>query len=235
MYMYVDRIGWWIVKQLAEARPNWTILLGSRDDQRGHKAVNELGLSNVKPIRLVVDDVKQMQEAAAEVKSTYGNHPLQILMANAGWAKKGDAFDVDVVDETFRTNYYGLMDTINTFLPLMADKGRIVITSSASSVSALHSMAPELREKFLSPDLTVDGLTALLQQFRSDVANGSYQQKGWPKTAYGMSKVGASCLTRVLAKSLPRGITINCGCPGWSDQYTYARYYALRRSISLQC
>jgi len=208
-------IGFHMVKQLATARPKWTVLLGSRDVERGEKAVKETGLSNVKFQKIIVDDKAQLASEAESIKKDHGEKSIAVLMANAGWAAKGDAFDASIVDETFKTNYYGLLHTIDTFLPLMADGGRIVVTSSASSVSAMRGMSPELREKFLKPDLSIDALTSLLSQFRSAVAAGTWEKDGWPKSAYGMSKVGASCATRVLSKTLPRGIKINCGCPGW--------------------
>ena len=37
---------------------------------------------------------------------------------------------------------------------------------------------------------------------------------GWPKSCYGMSKVGVSMLTKIYAKKYPN-IKINCGCPGY--------------------
>ena len=54
-----------------------------------------------------------------------------------------------------------------------------------------------------------------MEDFRSSVADGSYESKGYPKTAYGMSKVGVSIMTRIFAREMKNGITINCGCPGW--------------------
>jgi hypothetical protein len=44
-----------------------------------------------------------------------------------------------------------------------------------------------------------------MNKFISDVAAGTYTQEGWPKNAYGVSKIGVSALTRILAQytSLP--------------------------------
>lgn len=208
-------IGYHIVRQVAQARPNWTVLLGARDPAKGEKAVKDTGLSNVKMLQLDVDSKESITHAAEEVKRQYGEQPLALLVNNAGRAWKGDAFDTEVFDGTFKTNYYGLLDCTNAFLPLIPAKGRIVTTSSASSVRALSTMSSEKRAQFLAEDLTLAGLTKLLEQFRSDIADGTWEAKGWPKSIYGMSKVGASLSTRIMAKDMPRGITINCGCPGW--------------------
>ena len=133
----------------------------------------------------------------------------------SGIAFKGDAFDANVVDTTFKTNYYGVLDAIEAFLPLVRENGRIVNTSSMVSVSTLRNMTAELRAQFLDENLTIEGLTALLQEFRDAVADGTWQEKQFPKSAYGFSKVGCSILSKILARNLPRGITLNFVCPGW--------------------
>jgi NAD(P)-dependent dehydrogenase (short-subunit alcohol dehydrogenase family) len=61
-------------------------------------------------------------------------------------------------------------------------------------------------------------LTQLMEDFRIAVKNGDYKEKGYPESAYGMSKVGVSIMTRIFAKQLKnddRHITVNSGCPGW--------------------
>lgn len=130
-------------------------------------------------------------------------------------AFKGDAFDENVVNRTFQTNYYGTLNTINSFLPLMNPKGRIINVSSGTSVTALGKMSSQNRERFLNEELTIEGLTALMNEFKDAVVAKDWKEKGWPSTAYGMSKVGVSIMTRILAKQMKNGVTINSGCPGW--------------------
>ena len=193
-----------------------TVLLGSRDAKSGEAAAQSLRLPNVRALQVDITDSASLARAAEDIAKIDGGR-LSLIVHNAGMAFKGDAFDADVVDTTLRTNYYGTLNAIRAFLPVMHDGARIVNVSSASSVSALRNMSAELRAQFLDPSLSVDGLTALLQQFRSAVASGTWKEQGWPNSAYGMSKVGVSCLTQIMArnKELPRSITINCGCPGW--------------------
>ena len=54
-----------------------------------------------------------------------------------------------------------------------------------------------------------------MRSFVDDVKTSTWEKKGWPKSAYGVSKSGCSMLTRVLSKTLTNGIKINACCPGW--------------------
>lgn len=206
-------LGYHLVALLAKSSPDLTVLLGARDLSRGEEAMKKLSLLNVHAIQVDVDDKAQLQKAAEEIKTKYGG--LDLLANNAGMAFKGDAFDANVVDTTFKTNYYGVLDAIDAFLPLIREGGRIVNTSSGMSVMTLGNMKPDLRAKFLDDSLTIQGLTTLMNEFRDAVADGSWQAKGYPKSAYGFSKVGCSILSKILSRNLPRGITMSAVCPGW--------------------
>ena len=52
----------------------------------------------------------------------------------------------------------------------------------SSGAGALNKVSEGLQSKFSSTDLTVDGLSALMQKFINDVANGTYKQEGWPES-----------------------------------------------------
>src|SRR5262249_47369027 len=61
-------------------------------------------------------------------------------------------------------------------------------------------------------------LIALMESFVRDVAAGDHAKKGWPSSAYSVSKVGMNALVRVLARDLegdPRKILVNSANPGW--------------------
>jgi carbonyl reductase 1 len=50
----------------------------------------------------------------------------------------------------------------------------------------------------------------------SDVEAGRHRERGWPSSAYSVSKIGVTRVTQILARDLaPRGITCNAACPGW--------------------
>ena len=80
-----------------------------------------------------------------------------------------------------------------------------------SGRSALRGMSEERRRQFLQADLTLPQLDGLMEQFVTDVAGGQWQQKGWPRTAYGTSKAGVTALTAVQARGVAdKSILVNC-------------------------
>ena len=201
----------------ASKNPRVHVLLGSRDAQRGEVAVQQLkkeGSTNVESISLDISDVSSIQRAAADIRSRYGG--LDILINNAGYASKGDAFDADIARRTLATNYYGTRDAFTHFAPLLRPHGRVVNVSSMSGRSALHSMSAERRQQIMDPALTIPQLDALMEEFVRDVDEGKYKERGWPKTAYGVSKAAVTMLTRIQAREQKeRSILINSCCPGW--------------------
>jgi carbonyl reductase 1 len=98
--------------------------------------------------------------------------------------------------------------------PAIRDEGAIVMVSSG--MGEVSALSPELRKRFLADDLTRTTLVGLVQEFVRDVALGRHTERGWPSSAYRVSKAGLNALTRVLAKELaPRRIKVNAVCPGW--------------------
>uniref|UniRef100_A0A0A9WJE2 Carbonyl reductase [NADPH] 1 n=1 Tax=Lygus hesperus TaxID=30085 RepID=A0A0A9WJE2_LYGHE len=128
------------------------------------------------------------------------------------------------VVETLKTNYYALKNVCNALFPLLRPHARVVTLSS--SAGHLKRMVPgeELRKKIADPDLTEEKLDQLMQDFVRDVKDGSYKEKGWPTvpyTAYAVSKVAASALTRIqhqrFLKDPREDIVINHVHPGYVD------------------
>jgi carbonyl reductase 1 len=209
-------IGFAIVQALlANKQPALTtVLLGSRDVARGEAAVKQIGDARCKLVVMDVNDAKSVQSAAQQIQKTYGG--LDILINNAGMAWKGDAFNEEVARTTITTNYYGVLNCLDAFLPLVRADGRVVNVSSMVSQSALSRCSAELQQQFLKPDLKLSELSALIEKFVDDVKNDRWQQAGWPKTTYGISKVGCTQLTRVLAPTIKTpGVLMNSCCPGW--------------------
>eukprot|EP00474_Spongospora_subterranea_P008865 CRZ09323.1 hypothetical protein [Spongospora subterranea] len=211
-------IGLAIVRGLAKRHPDWTVLLGSRNKQAGEEVVAGLkkeGLSNVNPVVVDVCDHGSIQNAKKTVEQKYKY--VDVLVNNAGIAWKGDAFSEEVAAKTIATNYYGVLNVTNAFLPIMRKPGaRIVNVSSTMSCNALSGCQKSLQDQFLDPNLTIDKLSKLLEQFIHDVKDTTWSEKGWPKSCYGVSKIGVSMLTRIMARDQDKSqILINCCCPGW--------------------
>lgn len=55
-----------------------------------------------------------------------------------------------------------------------------------------------------------------MRSFVEDVREDRYAHRGWPGSAYRVSKLGLNALTRLLAEELaPRRLLVNAVCPGW--------------------
>ena len=61
----------------------------------------------------------------------------------------------------------------------------------------LSILKPHLQEKFSTPELTEQGLVALVDQFVADVASGDHTSKGWANTAYGTGCLAVIALTKM--------------------------------------
>ena len=126
-------IGFQIARQLAQA--GLTVLVGSRDPNRGRSAVEKLTGEGLDARLLVVDvtDAASLTTAVEQVGRDFGR--LDVLVNNAGIAP-GFAAPSQVAMEdlrrTYETNVFGVVATTNTFLPLLRKSagGRIVNVSS---------------------------------------------------------------------------------------------------------
>jgi NAD(P)-dependent dehydrogenase (short-subunit alcohol dehydrogenase family) len=127
-------IGKEIVRQLAAK--GVFVLLGARDEARGHQAEADLrtaGLT-VQFLQLDVTDPESVDRAAKQVESQYAR--LDILVNNAGIAldwRKPSELNAEVMRDTYETNVFGVLRATNAFLPLLrkSKAGRIVNVSSA--------------------------------------------------------------------------------------------------------
>lgn len=59
-----------------------------------------------------------------------------------------------------------------------------------------------------------------MNKFVEDTKKGVHAEEGWPNSAYGVTKIGVTVLSRILARKLNeqrRGdkILLNACCPGW--------------------
>ncbi|XP_061090974.1 carbonyl reductase [NADPH] 1 isoform X2 [Conger conger] len=150
--------------------------------------------------------------AAVESLKTEGLNPLfHRLDIN-------DPASVRCARDFFKEKYGGLDVLINN--AAIAFKGRVVNVSSVMSSFALKNCSSELQARFRSDDITEEELVMLMEKFVQEAQKGEHTQKGWPNTAYGVSKLGLTVLSRIEARRLrkerPRDqILLNACCPGW--------------------
>jgi NAD(P)-dependent dehydrogenase (short-subunit alcohol dehydrogenase family) len=131
-------IGKEIARQLADA--GLTVYVGSRDAERGQRAVDELG-GDARLLVLDVTDDASITDAARQVPS------LDILVNNAGISDDGrpaTEADVDGFRRTYETNLFGVVAVTNAFLPALRRSARPRIVNISSGTGSLAwSTGPE--------------------------------------------------------------------------------------------
>ncbi|MFI1097382.1 SDR family oxidoreductase [Streptomyces sp. NPDC020917] len=131
-------IGKEIARQLAGA--GMTVLVGSRDEERGRRTVEEIGGG----ARLLVLDVTDAESVAAAARQV---ERLDVLVNNAGimldsWAPPEG--DVEAFRRTYETNLFGVLRVTNAFLPaLRRSPAPRVVNVSSGTGSLAWSADPE--------------------------------------------------------------------------------------------
>ncbi|KAL7783183.1 hypothetical protein V8C43DRAFT_189536 [Trichoderma afarasin] len=127
-------IGFQIAKSLS-SKPGYHVLVGSRDTQRGIKAVKDLqeqGL-NAEPITIDVTSDNSIAEVVQQVKSKFGR--LDVLINNAGVCLNDERTSPPSLrnfQDTFAVNTFGATLMTEAFIPLLTASSapRIVFVSS---------------------------------------------------------------------------------------------------------
>ena len=124
-------IGKEIARQLAAA--GLTVLVGSRDAERGKRAVEEIG-GDARLLVLDVTDQDSIAAAAAQVDS------LDVLVNNAGVmvdSRNPTEADLDSFRRTYETNVFGVLAVTNAFLPALRRSAHPRIVNVSSGTGSL--------------------------------------------------------------------------------------------------
>jgi NAD(P)-dependent dehydrogenase (short-subunit alcohol dehydrogenase family) len=180
------------------------------DEARAAAAELSRGGAVVEGMGMDVADPAGIAAAAGALRDA--GRRVDVLVNNAGIAMSG--FDADVARQTIDVNFFGPLRVTEAVLPLMPDGGTIVMVSSG--MGELSGLGPSVRARLTDPHLTRDGVAEAMRAFVDDVAAGRHRERGWPSSAYSVSKAGVNALVRVWAPELAaRHIIINAVCPGW--------------------
>ena len=140
------------------------------------------------------------------------NNAGKYFYPTTGWMDAAEHFVQ--VQRTMDINYWGLKNVVNSFLPLMSDFSRIVNMSSYHGCVS-HIPGRDLQMQLGDPSLTEKGLDDLVMDYqrRSTEYIHDFEEAGWPRCAYTVSKVAVNAYTRILQRQLDEmgreGIIVN--------------------------
>lgn len=217
-------IGKEVARQLASQ--GLTVVATARDPKKGQEAVDELQAdpsvvaAGGRVILFAPLDISQASTVSALAHFLKPDAPVAILVNNAGLAYKGDAWGAEEARRTLDVNFRGTRQVVRALLPLMLEScekksilPRVVnVTSSAGGLgmfdraAAAPALSAELKRRFLEAGEEGDEargdslLDNLANEFEQGVADGSWKEKGWPGTMYGVSKALENAYGRQLAR-----------------------------------
>jgi NAD(P)-dependent dehydrogenase (short-subunit alcohol dehydrogenase family) len=168
---------------------HWTVVIGSRDLERGQAAVREIGADTAQAmaVQLDVADAASVSAAGEWVANRFGR--IDALVNNAAimydtWARAVTA-DLDDVHAAAETNLFGAWRTTQQFLPLLrrSRHGRIVnVSSEGGSISEMTGGTPA----YSVTKAALNALTRLLaDELRRDHILVNAVCPGWTNTDMG--------------------------------------------------
>lgn len=178
-------LGYTAVRRLAEQ--GWSVLLGSRDLERGEAAAATFGGLDVQAVQVDVTSEASVRAAATLVDARYGR--LDVLVNNAGiTGPRVPALEVgaDEMREAYETNVFGPVRMMRAFLPILRRSAapRVVMVSSGMGSLAITADPERVESGFI----------------------------GLP---YPSSKTALNMITSQYAKALPE-FRINAADPGYT-------------------
>jgi len=218
-------IGFAIVRALCKEFDG-DVYLTSRDEGRGLEAVETLKKEGLSP-KFHALDITDPQ-SVAKFRASFASLGIDVLVNNAGIAFSNAAtepFHVQA-EVTNRTNFFATMAFCREVFPLLRKHARVVnVSSSVGFLKVIRGKEPEsegLRARFASPTLTEKELSDLVNSFIELTKKGTHGDHGWPNTAYGVSKVALSALSRIQQRELDASrpgddILLNFVHPGYVD------------------
>jgi NAD(P)-dependent dehydrogenase (short-subunit alcohol dehydrogenase family) len=134
-------LGFEIARQLSQKGIH--VLIGSRDEERGKKAVEQLTAEqlSVSMIQIDVTDQTMIDMAVQTVTSNYGR--LDILVNNSGVFEREvcpSELTLEKIRHNFEVNFFGAFSVTKAFLPLLRQSlsARIVNVSSGLGTFGLN-------------------------------------------------------------------------------------------------
>ncbi|KAI5702798.1 hypothetical protein M8J75_004241 [Diaphorina citri] len=200
-------LGFGIVKSLCEQFDGY-IYLTARDKKKGAEAVQVLKDMKLckHPEKLRFHELNVLNEEHTDdlyhhLKKEHGG--IDILINNAAIAYKRAStvpFAIQA-EQTILTNYLGLVRTCVFLFPLLRRHARVVnLSSSAGHLSQITNL--ELKKRLMEDCVSERQLTDMMYEFMDITKEHprAHVAKGWPDSAYAVSKIGVNLLTRIYQK-----------------------------------
>ncbi|KNH04785.1 nadph-dependent carbonyl reductase family protein [Perkinsela sp. CCAP 1560/4] len=211
-------IGYYIARNLAAK--GFKVFIGCRDSTRAEtarkKLMDEVPLSSIATIELDIGNEETIRRAALHMSESCTDG-IDVLVNNAAMAYphySSEPFSKQA-DETIAINYFGTLKVCEHFIPILKKNSQGRIVNISSRMGSIHKVKDtEIRAHLLSPSLTIPKLNEIMEGFRSAAATGKHIAAGWPNSAYSVSKIGVTALSRILARENEEIKVVAC-CPGW--------------------
>jgi len=144
-------VGFQVAKELVAH--GLTVVLGSRDLERGEAAAHEIGPAAI-ALRIDVTDATSIAAAAERIRSDFGR--LDLLVNNAGISntsrgnlsaeefaerRKASTASLDEVRAVWETNVFGVLAVYQAMLPLLRESSDARIVNVSSGVGSLTANA----------------------------------------------------------------------------------------------
>jgi NAD(P)-dependent dehydrogenase (short-subunit alcohol dehydrogenase family) len=172
-------VGFQVAKELLAS--GVSVLVGSRNLERGEEAVTRLGTGAV-PVQLDVTDEASIGAAAERIRSEFGRLDLLInnaaishtnmggqTLADYGETSKASTIPLDEVRAIWETNVFGVLAVYQAMLPLLRESSdaRIVNVSSgvgslASAMDPANSYRPMFNPGYSSSKTALNAITVAM-------------------------------------------------------------------------
>jgi len=207
------------------------VFLTARDETRGKAAVASLEDEGLSPKFHILD--LDREETVIDLRNFLQNKygGIDVLVNNAAIAFKQAATEPFGVQAkvTLATNYWANKMVCNILFPILKPGARVINMSSSAgflgrlgqSSSGDSGKGAKLKEILASDTLTREELDRLMTNFVETAEAGTHQEHGWPNSAYAVSKIGWSALSRIQQREMEqdsrKDIVVNHVHPGYVD------------------
>ncbi|KAL3880696.1 hypothetical protein ACJMK2_032916 [Sinanodonta woodiana] len=215
-------IGFAIVRGLCKSF-NGDVYLTARNEGLGKKAVEDLKKEGLNPLfhQLDISDSTSIQNLKAFLQKQYGG--LDVLVNNAAiYQDETPAPFAEKVEVTLKVNFWDTLAVCEALHPLLRPHSRVVNVSSLLSAMAFGRCSDAIKAKISNPNITMDQLKELMREFEAAAKSDTVEEKGWPKWAYHVSKIGVRVMSYIQGKAFAHDssrpdIIVNSCCPGYVD------------------